>query len=1024
MYRDCRGSSLDSINGFVYAGTGKYAMNFKRISIENISESCDTGCKTSNTTSGKGTEKHIYKDTIDFTQSPYDSIRKNKLCEVYFSVYVKGWNGAFTTIQNPNVYLDAMLNICHPDANIHSPEFNNKPIFNVCCNQVFRYNPGILKHNDIDSFSFELASVLNDYNKKATYTNDFIPTIPMSPFCPPRPAVVNCRPSPNRNPPRGFYFNPLISDIVFTPNVCDEVGAIKFQVKQWRFNSKTKKMDLIGYVNRQILLIVHQCPDNNPPNFSSGANNYNICIGDSLKLNFATKDDPFLPNQKKSDTTIVSWSNNLENASFSYLDSKAREKTAVLKWKAKGNPYQITQKYIYLKVIDKHCNTQESKGVLINVFPKINAVKNTDIKDIKGCNYISLSNKLKVDSVTNKSQLEYFYWVTRISPDIQQLYISFKQNDKFFYHTSGRYVITSRIKFKGSSCEIFHYDTLDIEVINPFNSSLNNSLVCKGDTILLGNSNFYDSSTTISWEYPIGNIVSNSNTYQFIQNGNSNLFRLRRQNSHCKDSFDFEIFTTNNFSLNSRDTFICLNNNFNLTLKNFSPKKPYKTLWIINGKDSTFKDLYGNIKITNPASIKVQYIKNPKCIEEKSIMINTSALPAINFNYTDSNICQNNLITIKPIYKKHLFPIKKYNWKFNNIVLNSNDSQIINKFNQNQSIELFITDSLNCISNTSIIKLNILPKPNFNLIDSANCKTLNPYLAIVSNDIIDKTKIEWWIDNKLDTNKRLKYFSAFPKSLTVMVKIYDTLTCLNEKTIQTLAITRPKFLFPNTKFCRNQVVTLYPTYSSVKPIVYYNWFENGENMFYPISRYSFRMKDSIVLRHIIKDEKGCIYQDSIKIKPSIPVLNIKGDTIYNLNSIVKLEAVQTFSSYLWSNGTTLKTNYYSAKKYITPGVYPVQLIASFNPNCRDTANVNLTILPSTNLQTPKSVSFQIYPNPSNGIFTINTKIGGVVEVFYISGQLLLTHAVQEGENTLNLQLWSKGIYFLKFEEKVYKLVIG
>ena len=1023
IYRDCRDSSLNSINGFVFSGNIKLPLNFKRNSIENISENCGTSCQNSNAASNAGIEKHVFKDTIDFSKSPYDSILNNNLCEVSFSIYEGSWNPAITTLNNPRFYIDAMLNICKA-TNVVSPMFSNKPLFQACCNQPLRYNPGILKTTDEDSFSFELAGVLDSFKKNATYTNNFIKSIPMFPYCPPNPGTVNCRPRPNDKPPRGFYYDPLVNDIVFTPTKCDETGVIKFQVKQWRFNTQIQKMELIGYVNRQMLLIVKTCPDNNPPYFTSNSNTYNICLGDSFKLNISSKDDPFLPNQTTLDSTHISWSNNLDNASFTYLDSTAREKTAVLKWKATGNPYQITQKYIHLKTVDKKCNIQASKGVLIHVYPKINQIKNTQIIDIKGCNYLSLFNELKGDSVTKKSDLEYFYSIKRISPDVQQLFTSNKQTDKFNYHTSGKYVIMSSIQFKGWACNIAHYDTIDVEVINPFNNAFNNSLVCLGDSIILGNKNFKDTNTFLTWEYPIGNPVSNANTYLFIQDGKSNFLRLKHQNNSCNSIIDFEIFTKVNLNISSRDTFICMNNQIHLSLKNFVPKAPYKILWIMNDKDSIYKDVYGNIKITQPTKVEVQFIKNPKCIEKKSILIQTSERPVISLNYIDTSVCKNSFFSIKPNYKKHLFPIKQYIWNINNVNINHNDSQYSNTFTTNQNIKLIILDSLNCSSNTISTKINIAPLLNLSLIDSIKCQSLHPYVTILSNEINSKTKIEWWIDGELDTTKQLKYFNAFNKSLNINVKVYDSLNCVTEKNIITTPIVRPKFTFPNFKFCANQIITFQVTYFSSKPIVYSNWFENGVNMFYPANKYLFKIEDSIFLKHIIKDSDGCIYADSILLKPTIPLVKIKGDTIYNVNGFVKLESDQVFNTYLWNNNTTLKTNHFPAKNLGPPGIYPIQLIASYNSNCKDTATVNLRILPSSNLLLNQLTVFKIYPNPSDGLFTIETSVSGPVEIHNINGQLLLNTNFIAGINNLNLKDFKQGIYLLKFNGKVHKLVLN
>jgi hypothetical protein len=1025
IYRNCRSVALNGVNGFVYGGNIKYAMNFRRVSIENISENCGTACQNTNAPSNAGIEKHLFKDTIDFTQAPYDTLMKNNYCEITFGVFTQGWNNGITTINNPNFFIDAMVNICHQKAFIHSPEFSNKPLYQACCNQPLKYNPGILKFEDTDSFSFELAGVLNNYNTNATYNGSYTKAIPMQPFCPPNPGVVNCRPRPNDNWPRGFYYDLIVNDIVFTPTKCDEVGVIKFQVKQWRFNTQTQKMELIGYVNRQMLLIVKTCPDNNPPYFTSNTNTYNIFLGDSFNLNVSTKDDPFLPNQTTLDSTYISWSNNLENASFTYLDSNAREKTAVLKWKASGNPYQITQKYIHLKIIDKQCNVQTSKGVLINVYPKINNIKNTQIKDIKGCNYISLYNELKEDSVTKKSDLDYFYSIKRIEPDNQQLFTSNKQSDKFNYHTSGKYVVTSSIQFKGLNSSQSHFDTVDVEVINPFNTNLTNSLVCNGDSILLGNKNFIDSFTVITWEYPIGNTVSNTNTYLFIQDGKSNILRLKHQNNNCNSFIDFEIFSKANFNISSRDTFICKNKSIHISLKNYSPKAPYKTLWIINSKDSVYRNIYGNLLIDKPTTIKAQYIKNPKCIEEKTIFIQTSELASVNFNFTDSTICQNDSITLKPIYKKSKFPIKKYFWSLNGSYINHNDSQYASSYNQNQIVNVFISDSLDCLSKTASVKIVQWSIPNFILIDSLSCSLYNPYILIKSNDIKNKTKVEWWINGELDTTKQLKYFNSFTQPLKIDVKLYDTANCMNEKTIQTPAIARPKFTFPYTKYCNKQIVSFRPTYTSTKQIVYYNWFANGVNMNYPDKKYLFNLQDSILLKHIVKDDEGCIYHDSIKLKPIIPEVKILGKNLYYHNELVLLEADNDFSTYQWSNNfiTNSKTNNFIASDLGPPGEYLIVLNAFHNTDCFASSSIKLSILPVSNINHLSTSPLLIFPNPSNALFTIKTSISGQVEIYNIDGKLLLNTRIHEGENSLNLETFSEGIYFLKFEGKAYKLVL-
>ncbi|WP_430612826.1 M4 family metallopeptidase [Flavobacterium sp. JP2137] len=60
----------------------------------------------------------------------------------------------------------------------------------------------------------------------------------------------------------------------------------------------------------------------------------------------------------------------------------------------------------------------------------------------------------------------------------------------------------------------------------------------------------------------------------------------------------------------------------------------------------------------------------------------------------------------------------------------------------------------------------------------------------------------------------------------------------------------------------------------------------------------------------------------------------------------------------------------------------------------------------------------VYPNPANsGTVFINTQVAGVVtvEAFDLLGKRVLnTTTLNKGENTINVQAWSNGVYFLKF----------
>lgn len=118
-------------------------------------------------------------------------------------------------------------------------------------------------------------------------------------------------------------------------------------------------------------------------------------------------------------------------------------------------------------------------------------------------------------------------------------------------------------------------------------------------------------------------------------------------------------------------------------------------------------------------------------------------------------------------------------------------------------------------------------------------------------------------------------------------------------------------------------------------------------------------------------------------------------------------------SYTWSNGSNI------------PTVYPICYDSTFTLTitdagqcCPDTT-FNLKIASPTNLNEYEILynSFIVAPNPNNGSFTID--IGNIenatIEIYNISGQLILKEALLKSITPINLKENPKGIYFVKVE---------
>ena len=56
----------------------------------------------------------------------------------------------------------------------------------------------------------------------------------------------------------------------------------------------------------------------------------------------------------------------------------------------------------------------------------------------------------------------------------------------------------------------------------------------------------------------------------------------------------------------------------------------------------------------------------------------------------------------------------------------------------------------------------------------------------------------------------------------------------------------------------------------------------------------------------------------------------------------------------------------------------------------------------------------VYPNPSNGAFTIEVASVGVVEIMNINGKIVYTTTTENGKTNLSVPGLAHGVYTLRF----------
>jgi hypothetical protein len=465
LYRECSGVPLALVQvrfGVSTAdGNTDATITANRTSIKDISLVCKNDtlpCDPNNTTTNSGTEEHVFESLVDFTQSPYSSI-KSSSCKVVFYFSICCRIGAVTTMSPGNFYLDAMVDLCAvKNSGNTSPVFKTIPLRNLCCSTPFSYNNGGVELSEGDSLSFELSAPLKGLNDPETYTGSFTPSIPMTPFCPPNPGVINCQANPQTAPPRGFYFDKITGDVVFTPTKCDEAGIITFKINEWRKDS-AGVWQIIGYVKRESTWIVQQCSKNNPPYFT-GNNKYSVCEGNKLCFTINSKDDAFLPQQTISDTLDLTWDSGIVKATFRIIDPTAREKQAEFCWQTTAGDARASAYRFTAITNDNFCGAvgQASKTYIINVKPKAKD-KLVYKKLYKG------GLEIYAKPIDSSIGLSYRYQntVRDSSNSGTPLYNSFnKQRDTFVFSKPGKYIIEHTINNPPYNCPTFYYDTITV----------------------------------------------------------------------------------------------------------------------------------------------------------------------------------------------------------------------------------------------------------------------------------------------------------------------------------------------------------------------------------------------------------------------------------------------------------------------------------------------------------------------------------------------------------------------------------
>jgi|WetSurMetagenome_2_1015567.scaffolds.fasta_scaffold39439_2 PKD repeat protein len=152
-----------------------------------------------------------------------------------------------------------------------------------------------------------------------------------------------------------------------------------------------------------------------------------------------------------------------------------------------------------------------------------------------------------------------------------------------------------------------------------------------------------------------------------------------------------------------------------------------------------------------------------------------------------------------------------------------------------------------------------------------------------------------------------------------------------------------------------------------------------------------------------------------------PVVDLGSDSIICLPDSILLDAGNPGCTYLWSNGDTTQASWVSQ---IVPGLQPVWVTVAAPGGCTgsDTIVLNYVICDAIG-ENGDSKSVMVFPNPSDGIFKITTKVcsSALFRVLDHTGRIVVqgTADCTSGTTVIDLSGYPRGIYILLIRSEDY-----